>query len=204
MSETINLANRGIWQWAPRDGSVVYDINLADVPDHVILEAAKRGLAHVLSNEAASKAVEAMDKMENITDRDATRAELLNEYRLDYIDTFMNGSWGTGRRGPSGPRVDALTTEYQRLLAKEVRQAMASAKMKYSKDEKLWFIMSGDRRITRTLEQACDGYLSKNPGKHDALMAQAQETVDFKKRQAELKQAAPAVAPVVEEDGLAF
>lgn len=204
--------------WAPVAeslGTWDYDeglaIDLSRIPQSVIIEAARRGLIHVLNNEAMSKAGTVVDKAiaageVTAEGREAKRQELINQYRLGYVESFYDGTWGTGRRASAGagPRVDPLETEFNRLVAKQVREVMTKDKrFTYDKEDKTWFVVikaTGERR-TWTLEQAITGYVSKMPDeKRAALMTAAQEIVEAKKRQAAASKVTAAAEPMELED----
>lgn len=195
MSETTEISTQfGIWEF----GDLTIDLDR--IPQATIIAAAKRAFVHVLKNEADSKAGTVLDKQIaagelHADDRDEAKKRLMAEYQAAYLESFYSGTWGTGQRASAGPRLDALETEYQRALAKTVRAWIANKKLPYDKETKTWSWMSAAGKQTRTIEQAVAGYESKmKPEEKAALMAAAQETVDYKKRQAAALKAIPTVA----------
>jgi hypothetical protein len=208
MSEHSNIwqpvaESLGVWQY---DDNL--DIDLGRIPQAVILEAARRGFTHVLNNEAMSKAGTVVDKAiaageVDADEREAKRQELIDEYRKAYVATFYDGTWGTGRRAASGPRVDALETEFNRLVAKEVREVLTKDKRyNWDKVAKNWFIVvAGQPNRVVTLEGAVEAYLGRmTDAKREALTDAAREIVEAKKRQAAATKAATAQQPTSTED----
>lgn len=188
-----NGANGRVWKYGK------FDIDFDKLPANVVDEALRRAFTHVLSNEAKSKSGSATDKMisegalSNEADSVASkRAELEDEYRAAYIQAFYDGSWGEGRRGPSGPRVDALETEYNRAVTDAVRAYMraevANNRISYDKANKQWFWVdeTSNNRETRTIDEASANYeASLSDEERAAFMEQAREAVAFKQRKLE-------------------
>lgn len=197
--DTIDTNGDRVWSYGK------FEVDFNKLPPNVVDEALRRAFTHVLSNEAKSKSGSATDKMiaDGVLANDADsvsskRNELEDEYRAAYIESFYDGSWGLGRRGPSGPRVDPLETEYSRCIADAVRSYLrgevSAKRMAYDKAEKQWYWMDSDTntRETRTLEEACTNYEAGLSGDEKAaFMDQAREAVAFKQRKVQLAAAAP-------------
>lgn len=191
---TSNGAGR-VYKWGK------HAIELDRLPANVVDEALRRAFNHVMSNEAKSKSGTVSKKMIAEGDLDSEpsaiktmRDELEDTYRESYIASMYDGTWGTRRGGgTSGPRLDSLETEFNRILASTVKEGLNKhPNIRFDKEAKVWFWLLGDgSKETRTLEQAMENWVSVE-GRRETLMAQAQKAVDFKKQQAEAKAAVKA------------
>jgi hypothetical protein len=193
MSESIDIANDtlpmlGEWKWGD------YECNLSELPIAVVQQAVKRALSHVLSSEVSSSVGSKLNIVRGADIDDATKAErerLEHEARVAAIEAFKSGEWATSRRGgPRGPRVDSLTTEYNRILADAVRDVFKSRGIKMDKESKeyRWQVAGSNEVQTRTLDAAVANYEAKlTEDQKAAYMAAAQEAVDAKARAAALR-----------------
>lgn len=180
-----------------------YDVSPSRMPLRVVREMIRRSVGHVLSGEVSSASgTEIKDLVEDGTfdsaDSDAAKAkrkEIENEMRLDHIESFFDGSWGTSRRGPRGPRLDPVATLYKREVAKAVRKILADMKgaAVFDKDAKTWTIAvqdataeGGVRYVVQTFDETVAKWES-NPATEatrNALMQIATDTAAFNARQA--------------------
>jgi hypothetical protein len=174
-------------------------IDLAALPQSVIDLATTRGLRHVLSNEALSKAGTVAKKLiasgELSQDEYESKVEeLAAEYRMDYVASFYDGSWGTRSRAPSGPRMDAFESTYAKLVAKTVRKVLNDKVGKgvtYDKATKTWNWVAASGPQSRTIESAIEGYEARmKPEERAALETAAREMVEAAKRAAAASKAA--------------
>lgn len=184
---------------------------MSDVSAEMMWIGFTRAFRHVLSNEVASKVGTLAKKLVadgTLADSDAGSdskwaKDKTVEFRNAFVDSVKAGTWGSGTRGPSGPRVDPLTTEYNRELAKEVKDYLAKNVkdnyLKYDKEAKVWFTVNDDgSRNERTFDIACDRYEARlSDADKSKIMARAQAVVDFKRKRAEDAKAAKmeSVAP---------
>ena len=205
MSDTMNETPEStVWKF-----SDAIEFDLAELPQAVVWRATQRGLNHVLSNEASSKAGTVAKKMiaagELSQDQyEAKAKELADDYRLEYVAAFFDGSWGSGRRVSTGPRLDAFDSAFAKLLAKTVRtylnNKLGKGGVTYDKATKTWSWMTNSGLQTRTIEEAIEGYESKmKPAEREALETAAREMVDAAKRAAEASKSA-----VMEDDEMAL
>ena len=167
-----------------------------------------RAFPHVLSNEVASK-VGGFAKRElaagRISEDDAkTGSEWHKEQtllaRLAFVESVKNGTWGSGTRGPTGPRLDPLEVEFNRAVANACRQYLrdmvTQKKFAYDKEAKVWRFRTDDGTVhERTFDQALEGYENNlNEARKAVFMRQAEETVARKRREAEAAKADAALA----------
>jgi hypothetical protein len=192
-----------------------YDINYGAMPLKVVRQMIRRAVAHVLSNEvSAAVGGEVKDLLESgdISPEDAAldsqyRKDMTHQARLEHIESFYDGTWGSNRRGPRGPRIDSFETEFNRSVADAVRNEFARRKITLNKESKLYewdAIVNGETvRRTRTLEQAMANYINTMSDAEKAVHTQtANETVAAKQRAAAAKAAAKAALATTDESDM--
>ena len=219
MSESTN-GNGTYLDFTTPGSDVQVRIYAEEIPEEMMWEGFKRAFRHVLSNEVASKVGGDAEKLvkagtHTVEDTKAGSPWYVArqiEYRLDFINAVKAGTWGTGRGGPTGPRVDPFEAEYAREVARATKNYLqADKRISYDKESKVWFFdVAGPPdengtptrvRHTRTLEQAIDGYVAKQltEEKKAEMEASARATVEAKRRKAEQAKADAAATPVTEE-----
>jgi hypothetical protein len=184
------------------------DISLpfSDIPVSMLRLGFTRAMSHVLGNEVAAKVLSMGNKMEangEFTSEEARKqwaAEKTLELRQDYIESVKAGTWGSGTRGPSGPRVDPLETEYDRVIADAtrayLRDAVKGKQIAYDKGAKHWFWQVDGQLQTRTIEEAIESFESKqSPEKLAKFREAAAEMVQVKRRRAEAAKESAAATP---------
>jgi hypothetical protein len=193
-----------------------YDINYGAMPLKVVRLMIRRAVAHVLSNEVSAavggEVKELLEKGE-ISPEDAAldsqyRKDMTHQARVEHIDSFYDGTWGSNRRGPRGPRVDSFEIEFNRSVADAVRDEFARRKIAFNKESKLYEwdakLANGEIvRRTRTLEQAIANYTNTMTEAEKAVHTQtANETVAAKQRAAAAKAAAKAALATADESDM--
>lgn len=191
-----------------------YDINYGAMPLKVVRSMLRRAIAHVLSNEVSAavggEIKELLEKGDIQADdpaMDQYRKDMTHQARLDHIESFYDGSWGSARRGPQGPRPTTFETEFNRAVAEAVRDEFARRKIALNKETKLYewdATVNGEIvRRTRTLEQAIANFTATMSEAEKAVhTATANEMVASKQRAAAAKAAAKAALATTDDSDM--
>lgn len=179
-----------------------HKVDVSRLPENVVMKLLARAIGHVLGNETASKVASLVEKRAMPDNElgpmsDTEKAVAIHDTREAFIAAMYDGTWGSGTRGPSGPRVPPIEAEFNSVVAGKVRAILDAAIKKaggaYDKATKTWTWKMGDQLVTRTLDEATTNYLADanyGEARRAACMEQAEEQLRVKAARAKAIEAA--------------
>lgn len=153
-------------------------VDMASLPSESVVAMFRRGLAHYLGNEQASKLTGWKDDFAKEHGREPTDAEYSDrkaQYQADAVKLLAEGKVGGGVRGPRG---SALETVMRKIAEGQIRAMLKQANLSFpAGDKKLKFAngteLTGAELIARRI--ASHG---------DAIKAAAEKQIRETERQA--------------------
>jgi len=155
-----------------------YEIDTAQFPTATIDALIRRGISHVLGNEAASKVVSA-DPEKTLSDE--ARAAKKVEYQKELLASMIAGTLGV--RDARGPRIDPLQNVANSIARREILDILRAKRLKAPKGEEK--LKLGDQAFT--MNELVARRLA-NPVEGTRIMREAQKHVSDLERKAKKAQ----------------
>jgi hypothetical protein len=175
-----------------------YEIDTGKLPPTTIDALVRRGISHVLGNEAASKVSAWADNAERIKAEgnatDEQKAQKKAEFQAAFIDAMVNGT--LGQHTARGPRVDPIESAANGIAKREVIDVLRGAGLKQPKGEAKVKFADGQEF---TMAELVERRLAKHG---ERITREAQKHVADLERKAKRAKEEAAKAGIVTSDAL--